>query len=201
MKIALQILIGVLVWVVSVIVGYDLGLIMNRPGPPNWDTGVGILVLFVAAQLFAALIYRRHISLQVFLGLALSAMFAIAWLYLGPFWEQLSPDGNSYAITWRSDLAFVLLVAVSQLISFWVFRKRIALQVLAGAAFCVVLAIPLLYSEIMFFEKHLPDGSINIGWRADVLFFLLVAVTQWISFLVFRRIRAGGPFILPEEPV
>jgi hypothetical protein len=192
-KTALQILVGVLMWVVSVIVCYDLGFIMNRPGPPNRDTGFAILALFLVTQLLAALIYLRHIAPQVLWGLGLSGAFVIAWLYLGPFWEQLSPDGNSYATTWRTDLAFALLVVATQWFSFWAFRQRIALQVSAGIALFAFFAIPLLYSELMFsWEKHSPDGSIIIGWRTDVLSFLLVAATQGISLLAFRRIRRDG---------
>jgi hypothetical protein len=166
----------------------DLGLIFIGPEQPSWGTGISILVLFIATQLFAAFIYRRHISLQVFSGLALSAFFVIVWLYLGPFWEELSLDDNSFEITWRTDLAFVVLLAVTQRFSFFAFRQRIVMRVLVGIVLCVLLAIPLLGCEIAFFEKHLPDGSISIGWRADVLFLLLVAVSQGISFLKFQRV-------------
>jgi len=198
LKTALQILVGILMWLVSVIVCYYLGLIMNRPGPPNWYTGAAILALFVAAQLFAALVCLRHVTLQVFFGLALSAIFAIAWLYLGPFWEQLSPDGNSFSITWRSDLAFVLLVAACQWISFWAFRLRIALRIFVGIFLCALFTVPLLHSETSFsWERHLADGSFTIGWRTDLLFFLLLAATQGASFLGFRLVRTNSPVTDP----
>jgi hypothetical protein len=189
LKSALQIPVGVLLWLVSIIVCYDLGLILNGPGPQNWGTGVRILVLLVATQWLAAFIFRRHIVLQVFFGLALSTMFVITWLYIGPFWEDLSPDGNSCAITWRSDLAFVLMVAATQWISFWAFRMRIVLKIFGGVVFYVILVIPLLCCEVIFsWEKHLPDGSISISWRTYVLFFLLFTVTQGISFMGGWRI-------------
>jgi hypothetical protein len=186
---AFQILVGVVMWVLSIIVCDGLGLIFNGPGQPGWGTGVGILALFIATQLFAALMFRFHISLQVFWGLGLSAFFVLVWLYLGPFWEELSSDNVSFEITWHTDLALVLLVAVTQWFSFFAFRRRIVMQVSKGIVRCVLLAIPLLGCEIVFFEKHLPDGSIQVGWRAGVLFLLLLAVTQVISFSTFRWIR------------
>lgn len=133
------------------------------------------------------------ILLQVFLGLALCATLAAAWLYLGPFWESLSPDGNSYAITWRSELALVLLAAATQWISFWLFRRLIALPVFIGLVLCVVLATSVLHSDAAFsWEQHLSDGTFTVGWRSDALFFLLVTVTQGISFLGLRWIRRDG---------
>jgi hypothetical protein len=192
LKTALQILAGISMWALSMTVCYYLGLILNGPGQPNLETGVNALVLLVATQWIAQRIFRRHLILQVLFGLTLSAMLVTVWIYLGPFWEPMSSDGVSFEVTWRSDIAFALMIAATQLISFWAFRKRIALQILGGAVLCVVLAIPLLFSEIMLFEKHLPDGSIIVGWRADVLFLLLVIAAQGFSFLAFRWIRRHG---------
>jgi hypothetical protein len=132
--------------------------------------------------------------LQVLLGLALCAMLAAAWLYLGPFWEALSPDGNSYAITWRSGMAFLLLLVVTQWGSLMAFRRHVALQVFVGLALCAVFASVLLHSAFCFsWERHLPDGTFIVGWKSDVLFLLLAAITQGVSFLAFRLIRRDPP--------
>ena len=65
-------------------------------------------------------------------------------------------------------------------------------QVLFGLLLCVATALWLTYySNLPFFwEKQSPDGSYEISlWRSGLLFLLLLAVTQWLSSRVFRRIR------------
>lgn len=129
--------------------------------------------------------------LQVLLGLFLCALLADAWLYLGPFWESFNPDGSSN-ITWRTGLAFVLLIAATQWISSYVFRRRVALPVFIGLALYMIFEIPLFHSSISFFwERHFTDGTFTVGWRSDGLFFLLIAATQVISFLTFRWIKTA----------
>jgi hypothetical protein len=61
---------------------------------------------------------------QVLFGLALCATIAI-WLVYSPlpmFWELEDPQPHVYSITWRSGVALILLLAITQGISFLVFR-------------------------------------------------------------------------------
>jgi hypothetical protein len=65
-------------------------------------------------------------------------------------------------------------------------------QVLFGIVLSIVIAVGLTYSRLPFFwEAHYPDGSYPITWRSGLLFVFLLAVTQWIAFLIFRR--SGRP--------
>ena len=65
-------------------------------------------------------------------------------------------------------------------------------QVLLGLVLCIVIAVGLMYSRLPFFwEAHYPDGSYPITWRSGLLFLVLLAVTQWIAFLIFRK--SGRP--------
>ncbi len=199
MKTVLQILYGLIMGAAVTVVSVYLGLLLR--GRPNWQTVAALLLLLAVTQWLAFFIFRRHIAIQVLLGLAWFAVFAIAWLYLGPFWERLSsPDGNSYMFTWRTALALVLLIAATQWISFLVFRYRTALPVFAGLVLCVLFAIPVLYSNAAFsWERHSPNGTFTVGWRSDGLFLLLLAATQGISFLTFRRIRRVGNASKPGD--
>ena len=191
MKISLQILFGLLLSLAGLEVLVSLGLLLS--GAPDGRTAIGLLALLAAGQWIALLTVRRQIALQVLFGLGWSAILAIAWLCLGPFWEQLSPDGNSYTLTWRTEVALILLIGVIQWISSYIFRHRIALPILGGLVLLVLFATPLLRSDAAFvWEKHSPDGTFVVGWRSDALFLLLVAVTQGISFFAFRLIRYAG---------
>jgi len=189
MKIIWQALFGLAMGLIGVAVSANLGLLLR--GQPDWRTGIGVLVLLAVTQWVAFFAFRHRIALQVLLGLAWSAMLASAWLYLGPFWESsASPDGNSYTLTWRTDLALLLLVIATQWISVLIFRRRIALPVFGGLVLCALFAIPLLLSNAAFsWEKHLPDSTFTVSWRSDVLFLLLVMFTQGISFLALRWTR------------
>ncbi len=124
--------------------------------------------------------------LQALFGLLLFAVGAGVCLYLGLLVNGPSPG-------WRTAIVLLLLVAVTQWTSFWAFRHRIALQVLFGLVLCMAIAVWSLYSRLSFFwETSYPDGSNPITWRSDVMFLLLLAITQWITFWVFRRFRRRG---------
>ena len=67
-------------------------------------------------------------------------------------------------------------------------------QVLVGLVLCVGIGAVLIYSRLPIFWEHeerLQFHVYPITWRSGVLGVLLLAVTQAISFLVFRRIRWG----------
>lgn len=68
------------------------------------------------------------------------------------------------------------------------------LQVLFGLALCVCIGAVLIYSSLPIFWEHeerLQFHVYPITWRSGVLAVLLLAVTQAISFLIFRRIQRG----------
>jgi hypothetical protein len=68
------------------------------------------------------------------------------------------------------------------------------LQVLFGLALCVGIGAVLIYSSLPIFWEHeelLDPGVYSLTWRSGVMLVLLLAITQGISFLVFRRIRWG----------
>jgi hypothetical protein len=71
---------------------------------------------------------------------------------------------------------------------------KTVLQVLVGLVLWVATGAVLIYSSLPIFWEHeerLQFHVYPITWRSGVLGVLLIAVTQTISFLVFRRIRWG----------
>jgi hypothetical protein len=71
---------------------------------------------------------------------------------------------------------------------------KAVLQVLVGLAFWGATAAVLIYSSFPIFwedEERLQFHVYPITWGSGVLAVLLLAVTQAISFFVFRRIRWG----------
>jgi len=122
--------------------------------------------------------------LQFLLGLVLGAAGMVVCLYGGVLVRE-QPD-------WRTGAVVLALLAITQWISYFVFRRHIALQVLCGTILCIAIAVPLIYSNYSFFwEVRYPDGSSPITWRSDMALLLLTVITQAISSLAFRRIRLG----------
>ena len=71
---------------------------------------------------------------------------------------------------------------------------KTVLQVLVGLVLWVATGAVLIYSSLPIFWEHeerLQFHVYPITWRSGVLGVLLLAVTQTISFWVFRRIRWG----------
>jgi|HubBroStandDraft_1064217.scaffolds.fasta_scaffold318980_3 hypothetical protein len=71
---------------------------------------------------------------------------------------------------------------------------KAVLQVLVGLVLCVAIGAVLIYSSLPIFWEHeerLQHHVYPITWRSGGLAVLLLAVTQAISFLVFRCIRWG----------
>ncbi len=69
-------------------------------------------------------------------------------------------------------------------------------QVLVGLVLCVGIGAVLIYSSLPIFWEHeepLQAHVYSITWRSDVMLVLLLAVTQVLSFLAFRRVRWGRP--------
>jgi drug/metabolite transporter (DMT)-like permease len=107
-------------------------------------------------------------------------------------WGAQNLDGST-SITWRSGVALLLLIAVAQWISFWTFRRRIALKLFLGMVLCVGIATLILYSSYSFsWEPKDPEGTFPLTWRSDVVILLLLSVTQGLSFLAFRLTRLRG---------
>jgi hypothetical protein len=67
------------------------------------------------------------------------------------------------------------------------------LQVLFGLALCVGIGAVLIYSSLPIFWEHedLQPHVYSFTWRSGVMLAALLAVTQGISFLVFRCVHWG----------
>jgi hypothetical protein len=138
-----------------------------------------------------------RLSMRILLGIVCLMVLAYVWLYLGPFWESLTPDGNSFVLTWRTAVAFALLFVATQWASFALFRRRIAFPVFVGLVLFVALAAVQLNSkEAFFWERRSPEGTFTVGWRSNMLFALFFAATQGVSFLAFRWLRRARPLDL-----
>lgn len=125
------------------------------------------------------------IVLQVLFGFVMGMAGIMVSVYLG-YLIKGQPD-------WRTGVGILVLIAVTQLVSFYAFRRGIALQVLLGLGVCTVVILGLLYSPLSFFwETRYPDGSTPITWRSDVALLLLLSLSQWASFLAFRWVRPSG---------
>jgi hypothetical protein len=81
----------------------------------------------------------------------------------------------------------LLLIAVTQWVSFWTFRRRIALQIFCGMASCIAIAALLFHSNYAFTWEH--RNYEGLTWRSDVVIFLFLSMTQALSFLAFRWIK------------
>jgi drug/metabolite transporter (DMT)-like permease len=122
MRTFLQVLVGLILGVAGTVVAIYLGLLLN--GPPDLRTGAMVLALIAAGQVISFLSFRHHITLQVLFGLGLCIAIAVAWVYspLPLFWE-IADQPLVYPITWRSAVAFLILMVVTQGISFLAFRQ------------------------------------------------------------------------------
>jgi hypothetical protein len=67
---------------------------------------------------------------------------------------------------------------------------RKAFQIALGAALCIAIAAPLIYSSFpLFWEREDEPLVYSITWRSVVVLLVLVLLTQWISHLIFRWVR------------
>jgi hypothetical protein len=125
MAIVLRLLFGLALGIAGVIVCIDLGLLIH--GQPDSRTLIGALLLLSVGQWISFLSFRHHIARQVLFGFVLCLATAIGFFYssLPLFWEQHHADPaepGMYLVTWRSDLALLFLLALTQGISFVIFR-------------------------------------------------------------------------------
>jgi 4-amino-4-deoxy-L-arabinose transferase-like glycosyltransferase len=114
--------------------------------------------------------------LQVLFGFVLGLMVFVVSSYLG-------------AMARATALLLLLVVVITQWMSWWVFRRRIALQVLAGVVLCLAITCGLLFSSLPMFwenEEAIQPGVYTITWRSQLMFLLLLALGQGISFVLFR---------------
>jgi hypothetical protein len=67
------------------------------------------------------------------------------------------------------------------------------LQVSVGLVLCGAIGAVFIYSSLPILWEHedLQPHVYSLTWRSGVMLVLLIAVTQGISFLVFRRVRWG----------
>jgi hypothetical protein len=79
---------------------------------------------------------------------------------------------------------------------------KTVLQVLVGLVLCVGIGAVLIYSSLPMFWEHeepLQAHVYSLTWRSGVMLVVLLAVTQGLSFLAFRRVRWGRPSgVLPR---
>jgi len=124
--------------------------------------------------------------LQVLFGLALGGAGIVAAFYLG-----LLVNGQPGL---RTAILALLLLGLTQWISFVVFRHHVVTEVLVGVVLCAAVASWLIFSSHSFFwEARYPDGSSPITWRSDLVLLVLLALTQGVSFMIFQRLRPGRP--------
>jgi hypothetical protein len=120
MKTVLQVLFGLIMGAAGVVVSVYLGLLLR--GQPGWRTGVGVLVFLAVTQWVAFFAFRHRITLQILFGLVCAAVtVGLIYSSLPIFWETRYPDGSS-PITWRSDVALLLLLSLTQWVSSLAFR-------------------------------------------------------------------------------
>jgi uncharacterized membrane protein len=123
MRTALQVFFGLIMGATGVAVPLYLGLLAN--GHRDWRTGLVVLLLLAATQWLSFFAFRHRIALQVLFGSVL-CMATVIWLTfyssLPIFWEHEDPQPHVYSITWRSGVMFLLLLTVTQAISFFFFR-------------------------------------------------------------------------------
>ena len=123
MKAFLQILVGLVLGVAAVAVCLNLGLLGNVSSP-DWRSGAVTFMLLAATQWASFFSFRRHLALQVLFGVALCMAIAVWLLYSSfpMFWEHESEPQVGVLITWRSSIAFLLLLGATQGISFFLFH-------------------------------------------------------------------------------
>jgi hypothetical protein len=134
-----------------------------------------------------------NVALRISFGLSL--LFAAVYLSLHSnlldLLEGANLDGSS-SITRRSGVALLLLAALTQWISFWAFRRHVALRVFVGLGLCIVTAASLFESSFAFrWEARDADGTFLLTWRSDLVVLGLVLIAQGVSFLFFRLLRRG----------
>ena len=144
----------------------------------------------------------NKIALRVLFGLLLfsAAVYMLLYSNIPTSLEGANLDGSS-SITWRSSVVLLLLAGLTQWISFWAFRRHIALQFLVGLGLCVATAVVLFEASFSFsWEPHNPDGTFPLTWRSDLIILALISVTQGISFSIFRLTKPARPRHLEGKP-
>jgi hypothetical protein len=120
--------------------------------------------------------------IQVAFGLVLAAIGTVASIYLGLLLNR--PP------TFRTGAEVLLIIAVTQVISVFSFRRRIAFQVAFGVVVCMGISFGFLYSPLpMFWEQEDQPHVYSITWRSAIAFLLLLLITQGVAHLTFRVVR------------
>lgn len=125
------------------------------------------------------------------IGLFLSMVYLLLYSNLLQLLEGTNLDGST-SITWRSFVAMVVLLTVSEFFVFWAFRRRIALTVLGGFGASVLFWMWLTQSRFAFtWEPRDPFGIGPITWRSDLVLLAVLCSTQGAAFLVRLFVRRG----------
>jgi hypothetical protein len=131
------------------------------------------------------------IALRIGFGLCLlcAAIYLLLDSNFLDYLEGTNLDGSN-SITWRSGVALLLLAGLTQRISFWTFRRRLAPRVIVGIGLCIAVAILLFESSFAFRREPRDANGIGpITWRSDLVILALITITQGISFWFFRLIK------------
>jgi hypothetical protein len=139
---------------------------------------------------------------QILLGLAMCTLLGGCVVYSSLYfpWEARNLDGSS-SITWHSGIVLLVLIAATQWMSSWTFRRGIALQVFLGLGLSMLIAALVLNSSFSFsWEARTSEGIFSLTWRSDALILLILAVPQALSFLTFGWTRRVNPIDHDETP-
>jgi hypothetical protein len=131
------------------------------------------------------------IALRITFGLCLlcAAIYLLLQSNFPDYLEGANPDGSN-SVTWRSGIALLLMTLLTQWISFWSFRRRIALRVFLGLSLSILAAIILFETSFAFcWETHNPDSTFPLTWRSDLIVLALISITQGISFFTLRLLN------------
>lgn len=131
------------------------------------------------------------VALKVLFGFGMcgALVYLVFYSNILDLLEGTNLDG-SVSITWRSETALICLIAICGWISFWAFRRTVALNIFLGLAACIISAYLLFESKLGFiWEPHQSDGTFPLTWRSDLVIISLLLVTQGASILIVRMVR------------
>jgi hypothetical protein len=130
-------------------------------------------------------------ALKILCGVCLfcECVYLLLFTSLFPLLEGTNPDGSS-SLTWRSGIVALLLFAGWQAFSFWSFRRRFALTIVAAFSASVMAWVCLFSSRLAFtWEPMNADRTFQTTWRSDLVLLAIVSASLSFSFLIRWAIR------------
>jgi len=127
---------------------------------------------------------RVTLRISAGIGLFVGIVYLLLYSSVPDLLEGTNPDGST-SITWHSFAAMAVLFILCELISFGVFRLRIALTVLGGLAGSVIIWMWLAQSRFAFAWEHRDALGIGpITWRTDLVLLLLLTLGEGMALLL-----------------